>query len=296
MTTPEMIRAIETRITRRETISLDEYGARKAVRLMEQDAELFRSALQALAHLPAGSEAVKPLEPVAYHVTKPGEMSDYLSFFHLTAGDIADGYQERALVYATPPSTPPAANVQEGLDWLSSELEDVVRQTKAAGYVDEAVSADWLRERIGVLRSKQAPTVAVPDEEALTVEGMFPNVDSWGALEWFNRLVDAVEKRNAAVRNKEDLHFELYNNIASSSASRLANDYAEAVRSALRARAEQRETPSAVVGECATDGCDNPATVHFERGGIGSSYCADCYLKVQAIPFNRAAASTSDGR
>lgn len=35
---------------------------------------------------------------------------------------------------------------------------------------------------------------------------------------------------------------------------------------------------------CATEGCDMPAAVPFERGGVGSHYCATCYLKVQAIP------------
>ena len=34
---------------------------------------------------------------------------------------------------------------------------------------------------------------------------------------------------------------------------------------------------------CATEGCGNFATVHFIRGGIGSLYCQECYLKVQAL-------------
>jgi len=34
--------------------------------------------------------------------------------------------------------------------------------------------------------------------------------------------------------------------------------------------------------ECATEGCGKPATVHFIRGGIGSYYCYDCYMRVQA--------------
>lgn len=41
--------------------------------------------------------------------------------------------------------------------------------------------------------------------------------------------------------------------------------------------------------ECATEGCDNPASVHFVRGDIGSYYCHACYLKVQALtPANPA--------
>ena len=39
-----------------------------------------------------------------------------------------------------------------------------------------------------------------------------------------------------------------------------------------------------VVGlHCATEGCANPATVHFERGGIGSWHCQPCYTKIQAL-------------
>ena len=41
---------------------------------------------------------------------------------------------------------------------------------------------------------------------------------------------------------------------------------------------------------CATEGCDSPADTHFIRGGVGSYYCASCYLKVQAIPHHPAAA------
>lgn len=35
---------------------------------------------------------------------------------------------------------------------------------------------------------------------------------------------------------------------------------------------------------CATEGCDHKATIHFERGGIGSYYCHDCYMRIQSLP------------
>ena len=38
------------------------------------------------------------------------------------------------------------------------------------------------------------------------------------------------------------------------------------------------------VRECATEGCENAASVRIERGGVGSDYCGPCYLRVQAIP------------
>lgn len=34
---------------------------------------------------------------------------------------------------------------------------------------------------------------------------------------------------------------------------------------------------------CATEGCDNPATNEFIRGGIGSMYCGECFAKVVEV-------------
>ena len=59
------------------------------------------------------------------------------------------------------------------------------------------------------------------------------NVDAWGPLEWFDRLTKAVHARSRAVREKDDLSFELYQNIASSSATRLVSDFEDKVRMAL---------------------------------------------------------------
>lgn len=41
--------------------------------------------------------------------------------------------------------------------------------------------------------------------------------------------------------------------------------------------------PTVKPQECATEGCDHSATVYFERGGVGSHYCHNCYMRVQAI-------------
>lgn len=60
-----------------------------------------------------------------------------------------------------------------------------------------------------------------------------------------------------------------------------ALDLAE-VKSALAALSSMEA--GAVKRECATDACGKPATVHFERGGVGSDYCHECYMKVQALP------------
>jgi hypothetical protein len=52
---------------------------------------------------------------------------------------------------------------------------------------------------------------------------------------------------------------------------------------ALEASTGGAETGT-VLPECASDGCGKPATVRFERGGIGSEYCHDCSMRIQAIP------------
>jgi hypothetical protein len=53
---------------------------------------------------------------------------------------------------------------------------------------------------------------------------------------------------------------------------------------ALEARVRELEAGQSPFGRtCATDGCERPSTVHFVRGGIGSHYCGDCYLKVQSV-------------
>lgn len=59
------------------------------------------------------------------------------------------------------------------------------------------------------------------------------NVDAWGPLEWFDRLAKAVHARSRSVSEKDDLSFELYQNIASSSATRLVSDFEDKVRMAL---------------------------------------------------------------
>lgn len=51
-----------------------------------------------------------------------------------------------------------------------------------------------------------------------------------------------------------------------------------------RARAALSGSCSGWRDTCATEGCGHKATVHFERGGIGSYYCHDCYVRIQALP------------
>lgn len=39
-------------------------------------------------------------------------------------------------------------------------------------------------------------------------------------------------------------------------------------------------TPEGGEETCATEGCERPATNHFERGGVGSWHCDDCLTKI----------------
>lgn len=48
-------------------------------------------------------------------------------------------------------------------------------------------------------------------------------------------------------------------------------------------------------GECATEGCNRLATVRFERHGVGSGYCPECYIKVQEVSYRQPTQAPSDG-
>lgn len=67
------------------------------------------------------------------------------------------------------------------------------------------------------------------------VERLFPNCDGWGAKDWFERLVHAVEQRDifAASGHADSVQFQTHNNIAAASASRLAREFKDEVLSAL---------------------------------------------------------------
>jgi len=47
-------------------------------------------------------------------------------------------------------------------------------------------------------------------------------------------------------------------------------------KTAARYNREQAEKAE----QCATEGCANRAVITFERGGIGSRYCAECYGRI----------------
>lgn len=65
------------------------------------------------------------------------------------------------------------------------------------------------------------------------VNEFFSNCDNWGAKEWFDRLVMAVEKRNDAFLADDSIGVATYNNIVNSSATRLVLDFKDEIRMAL---------------------------------------------------------------
>lgn len=54
-------------------------------------------------------------------------------------------------------------------------------------------------------------------------------------------------------------------------------DQAEAIA------AWNRRTPAPFNPMCASDGCDLPASVYFEKGGVGSHYCSGCGMRIQSL-------------
>jgi hypothetical protein len=73
--------------------------------------------------------------------------------------------------------------------------------------------------------------------ETVSVEKLFPNVDAWGAAEWFERLVAAVEARDRCVLAGDEIGVDTQRMIASATASRIAREYADTIRTALAAPA-----------------------------------------------------------
>ena len=74
------------------------------------------------------------------------------------------------------------------------------------------------------------------------------------------------------------------------------HDAATALREliAIRAHTAELPAPDAVAKAdetrlfvprgtgCASDQCNRPASLHFIRGGVGSYYCAACYITIQS--------------
>lgn len=68
---------------------------------------------------------------------------------------------------------------------------------------------------------------------SISIDQMFQNVDHWGALEWFERLVDAIKNQDRCVVAGDDLNSQTYRYIVASSAMVLAREHAAEIRAAL---------------------------------------------------------------
>lgn len=231
----------------------------------------------ALAHLPAGSVAVKP-----------DVMKGYLLAWN-AAYAAKDGGNDAVLnaVHAAmpaPPSTPPAANVQdEEPEVLRRWREDQLERVRDGSF----------------LRSQQAPTVAVPDEGERYLKialAAIAKVPGYGTLKVHETGKDDDWRFRARLARSEAL---------SGAEAQIILDF-------RRARAEQREAPSAVVvvGEdaLAVRVWFNKAWPHWvvEHGGqswFRPNYADALDLARDVLDHSsavqdaaRAAAPTSDGR
>ena len=205
MTTPsvseEMIRAATHHAIDLEQCSIFAADVGPSIAKSMTDAAGF---LRSLTHLPAGSEAVKPLSWVKRPNGKDwtaeaaiGTYSvgiargSYLAMIRRVAnGDMTDDVlasaasADEAKQYAqdhfarmiatarlAPPSTPPAANVQEGevfaTAWQTSYTGDEWHFAIKAEFSPDDLERGLVCNvtPLSALRSKQAPTVAVPDED-----------------------------------------------------------------------------------------------------------------------------------
>lgn len=61
-------------------------------------------------------------------------------------------------------------------------------------------------------------------------------------------------------------------------ASRLAG-----IASQIWSIASEATPPAPKVTGCATEGCAQVATAHFEPGDVGSDYCHGCYMRIRAL-------------
>lgn len=67
------------------------------------------------------------------------------------------------------------------------------------------------------------------------------NVDNWGALEWFERLVNAVEEQDKAVLAGDDVRFEICRMVAATTAMRLAREYGSEIKALLSSQPHKGE-------------------------------------------------------
>ncbi len=67
------------------------------------------------------------------------------------------------------------------------------------------------------------------------------SVDGWGALEWFDRLANAIENQDRCVVEGRDGEVEMWRNVAASSAMNLIRSHGQEVRAAIVQHAATKE-------------------------------------------------------
>jgi len=113
------------------------------------------------------------------------------------------------------------------------------------------------------------------------VTELFAKCDAWTAKEWLQRLVKAANRRDQAVRDRDDLSFATYNNIASSTASRIAREFADEIFAAL-------SRPSVAEGAVAVAALLQPDGLSMSDGEIRLFYAnldeaAEAYDAIEAL-------------
>jgi hypothetical protein len=237
----------------------------------------------------AEAQEATMVDHVAYEIWKDGKKDgDALTYQDLTVADCADGYEARPLVYLS--------------DYAELEAENARYAEELAG---AAAREEILKSEIDQLHAEALPhTDAVkllprPDAVSMTCGTIHLEYEDRDrrdtAYDWLENHayapLSALEPAATEVRQEARRNDRIEGAVRG--LERLKSDFAmkganattiERAIQALRtlSRPAEQAVTSFMRG-CATDGCDKKASVHFERGGIGSDYCHDCYMRVQAL-------------
>lgn len=135
---------------------------------------------------------------------------------------------------------------------------------------DRYINGQLMAEGVTIERQGNLPDAM---REAARIASRGPN----GEVPVLVLRAEALSRTGAVKVDRQRLNAEI-SKWATDSDLHITIGDVEALHEAILSALE----PAAPEGSqtCATEGCDNPATNEFIRGGVGSFYCGDCFVKV----------------
>lgn len=153
---------------------------------------------------------------------------------------------------------------------------------------DDLIERGWLLMKRGLYeRPEHMGYTGIRDNAGrLTEEDARSSVGDGGYGVTMVRVEDAPEFTDACFDDLARKHLQDKLAVAAATIASLKEENARLVKALAfadehSAKIEALLEPH-IKWECASEGCDKPATVHFERGGVGSYYCRECYMRIQA--------------